>query len=194
MRYGRRGKPVVAKNFPGGKPNSWGKLSDRIHEEEFKPRYVLITSCLNNQQEIRRSHLAGCWFIEAWHTAECHEPSCSTRTRLGSGSRHPQKDLTQEEGRPQGALWRRVMCQGRAGACRAPRLPPPGCGGCGVLGLLSPRVLQRGHSHAERGTDGLLRAEDRLRMASLLWVGALVNHEYWSKSSNKKQLCGDARK
>lgn len=121
MRYGRRGKPVVAKNFPGSKPNSWGKLSDRIHEEEFKLRYVLITSCLNNQQEIRRSHLAGCWFIEAWHTAECHEPSRSTRTRLGSGSRHPQKDLIQEERRPQGA--HRGELRARAGLVPA---EPPG--------------------------------------------------------------------
>lgn len=37
--------------------------------------------------------------------------------------------------------------------------------GAGVLGLLSPGVLQRGHSHAERGTDGLLE----LRMVSLCY-------------------------
>lgn len=148
MRYGRRGKPVVAKNFPGGKPNSWGKLSDRIHEEEFKLRYVLITSCLNNQQEIRQSHLAGCWFIEAWHTAECHEPSCSTRTRLGSGSRHPQKDLIQEERRPQGAH-RGELCA-RAGL--VPAEPPgsplqavvgAGCWGCSAPGCCSGAILMQ---------------------------------------------------
>lgn len=169
MRYGRRGKPVVAKNFPGSKPNSWGKLSDRIHEEEFKLRFVLITSCLNNQQEIQQSHLAGCWFIEAWHTAECHEPS---RSAGGVGTRiwqqSFQKGLTPVREKATGCLRGRVMCQGRAGACGAPGLPPPGCGGCGVLGLLS-GALQRGHSHAERVTDGLPRAEDRLRMASVCY-------------------------
>lgn len=148
MRYGRRGKPVVAKNFPGSKPNSWGKLSDRIHEEEFKLRYVLITSCLNNQQEIRRSHLAGCWFIEAWHTAECHEPSRSTRTRLGSGSRHPQKDLLQEEGRPQGACGASYV-PGQGWCLQSPRAPPSrlwwvrGCWGCSAPGCCSGAILMQ---------------------------------------------------
>lgn len=34
--YGRREKPMQVKNFPGSKPNSWGKLSDRICKGEFK--------------------------------------------------------------------------------------------------------------------------------------------------------------
>lgn len=46
-------KLTLLNRVPGSKPNSWGKLSDRIQEAELKPRFVLITSCSNNHQEIR---------------------------------------------------------------------------------------------------------------------------------------------
>lgn len=47
----QEGEAKLLNYFPGSKPNSWGKLSDRIQEEELRLRYVLITSCSNNQQE-----------------------------------------------------------------------------------------------------------------------------------------------
>lgn len=112
---------MEVKNFPGSKPNSLGKLSDGIHEEEFKWRDVLLTSCLNDQWEMHPSCCMGHGFMAA--CAEHHQPSV-LRPGCGVGQWLLGKDLGfiyEEEaaGHQPGVLHWGILMQSVADGLRA---------------------------------------------------------------------------
>lgn len=183
----QEGEAKLLNYSPDSKPNSWGKLSDRIQEEELKLRYVLITSCSNNQQETGHPGLP-VWLqcgIPVPPTLLRHWRLCSGRQAL-FGQYSSLKRVCSRDLQIVGLV---TGVPGRGWSSAHSEPPGQSHQGCPCPCPQQPSAPRPGLSHAERGADGLIRAGDTLGTAacSVLQVCAPVHHKYWSKSSSKKQ-------